>query len=367
VRGILVGCAVAVAMCGGLRAQTDWSLCGGGGAVQVTGAGAAQLVGPRAAATLPAGAYAVHFGVDGAGKPASLQFDVPDGARVQLAVEPAPAAEWRLVAADASGWVEHRATPLSRVLTGSDDGPYRVEGECEIVAETRRIGLLARWRAADQHYRFVLDRDAGEVRFERRLGSELVLARAKFAAPPVGARVRLAFQVQGFRLTGCVDDAPVLACFDGALSIGAFGTCHTGPAPDWRLRIGAAAPMRGSAALVQHGAHVELHATTEVVPGHWHVLRLALDRPHPLLPLHNGVEPWLLQRPAAPTILIADWRGQLGRDGIGELGPDGRLRCELQMPALPALQLRVALLSALLVGPHGEDVVGATPGLPVRF
>lgn len=363
----MVGFACVVVVNGGVLAQSDWSLCGGAGTVQVTGAGAAKLAGPRATTTLPAGDYAVHFGVDGGGKPASLRFEVPDRALVHLAIQPAQVAEWREVASDADGWVEHRGASMQRVLTGSDDGPYRIEGECTIAADTRQIGLLARWRGPDQHYRFVLDRDAGEVRFERRLGSELVLARAKFTAPPAGALVRLAFQVQGFRLTGCVDEAPVLACFDGALTIGAFGTCHIGAAPEWRLRAGAAAPSRGSAALVQDGAQVVLHAATDVVPGHWHVLRLGLDRPHPLLPLANGIEPWLLQRPAAPTILIADWRGQLGSSGIGELGPDGRLRCDLQLPALPALRLRVALLSALLVGPHGEEVVGATPGLPVVF
>ncbi|MCU0864429.1 MAG: hypothetical protein MUC36_11585 [Planctomycetes bacterium] len=348
-------------------AQSDWTLCGGAGAVHVVGATTNRLAGPRASKSLPAGDVAVHFGVDAAGKPSSLRFVVPDGASVQLAIEPAAQADWRDIAADAEAWEEHRASSMLRVLRGSDGGPYRVEGECVVGDDTKLLGLLARWRGRDQHYRFVLDRSAGEVRFERRLGSELVLARAKFAPPAAGVTVRLAFQVQGFRLLGCIDDAPVLACFDGALTAGAFGTCHSGTAPNWRVRVGAAAASRGSAAAIQDGAHVVLHAATDVVPGHWHVLRLALDRPHALLPTANGVEPWLLQRPAAPEILIADWRGRLGRDGIGELGPDGRLRCELELPALPALRHQVALLSALMVGPHGEEVVGRTPGLAVRF
>ena len=139
-------------------AQSDWTLCGGAGAVHVVGATTTRLDGPRASKLLPAGDVAVHFGVDAAGKPGSLRLVVPDGASVQLAIEPAAQAAWRDIAADAEAWEEHRASSTLRVLRGSDDGPYRVEGECVVGDDTKVLGLLARWRGRDQHYRFVLDR-----------------------------------------------------------------------------------------------------------------------------------------------------------------------------------------------------------------
>jgi hypothetical protein len=358
---------VAMSAHGALLAQVSWSFCGGGAPARVSGAASAELSGPRAAVELAAGSASVHFGVDANGKPGSLSFDTADGASVHVAVEPAPAAAWREIVGTDGGWVEHAGATSVRTIGSPDDGEYRLEAVLTPTTEDL-LGLVARWRGPGQNYRFVLDRKAAEVRFERRLGgSVLVLVRAPYAAPPAGVPLRLAFQLQGFRLSAAIDDAPVLACFDGALTAGSFGTCQSGPAADWRLRVAPPAPLRGSAALVQDGTHVALHAVTAVEPGHWYVMRLELDRPHPLVPTWNGVEPSLLQRPAAPEVLLADWRGQLGRRGIGEIDPTGLLQWELDLPVLPALRHRTALLRALLVEAHGDAQVGRTPPLPVRF
>lgn len=358
---------VAVVAHAAVPAQVSWSFWGGAATARVSGTAGAELAGPRAAIELAAGPASVHFGVDANGKPGSLSFDTGDGAAVHVAVDPAPAAAWREIAGTDGGWVEHAGAASVRTIGSPDDGEYRLEA---VVTPTTQdvLGLVARWRGPGQNYRFVLDRKAAEVRFERRLGgSVLVLVRAAYAAPPAGVPLRLAFQLQGFRLSAAIDDAPVLACFDGALTAGSFGTCQSGPAADWRLRVAPPAPLRGSAALVQDGSHVVLHAVTAVEPGHWYVLRLELDRPHPLVPTWNGVEPALLQRPAAPEVLLADWRGQLARRGIGEIDPTGLLQCELELPVLPALRHRTALLRALLVEAHGDAQVGRTPPLPVRF
>ena len=62
-----------------------------------------------------------------------------------------------------------------------------------------------------------------------------------------------------------------------------------------------------SAAVVQRAGSATFHAAVTVPPGNQHVLRLELDRPHPVVPRSPaGLEPWLLQRPAAPEILLAD-------------------------------------------------------------
>lgn len=352
-------------------AQTEWRLCGSDAVVRVGGAATAELQGPRAARSqLAAGDIVVHFGVDALGKPVSLAFPVPAGAMVQVAVEPAGPAARRSLAVAGSGWTETAGTDTVRTTGSLEEGDYRLEVRQEPAAGTAVVGLVARWRSATQFYAFVLDRERGEVRFERHLGPDaLVLARAAAPQAVAGART-LALQVQGFRLQGLIDDAIVLQMFDGALTNGACGVCWRGTGPAWgELRLGPPVPPRASAALVQEpGVAATFHAATTVTPGHWYVLELRLDRPHPLVPTDSaGLEPWLLGRAAAPEVLRTDLRGLLGRGTFGEVPPDGGVHFPVEWPDLPALRLHVAMARALLVTADGCEVTAATPAVPVRF
>ena len=126
------------------------------------------------------------------------------------------------------------------------------------------------------------------------------------------------------------------------------------------------AAARTSAALVVLHDGATLHAAVDVVPGHWHVLELSLDRPHPPLPrTEAGLEPWLLRGETAPVVLTADWRGSYGPGGIGEVGNDGTFHSELRWPDFAVLRRQCALVRALLVSPNGEVVADRTPPLPL--
>jgi hypothetical protein len=370
---------IAVPLAGALLAgsamtQTVWYLRGSDASMRVVGEAVRELRGPRAmAADLPAGAYELHFATDALGQPASLSLEVPDRAVVHVAVAPAAAAAAREVPLAGEGWTEATggANPgwIARCSGGADAGDYRVAATCSAGGSAGACGLVARWRSAEHHYRFVWDRAAAEFRLERVLGKDtIVLARGPAAVAAARAPT-LALQVVGFRLQAFCDDALVLQALDGAFAAGAFGTWTAGPPVVWqRVTLEAPAPARASSALVREAAVATFQAATEVVPGHYHVLELRLDRPHALVPLRpNGHEEWLLQRPAAPQVLLADWRGSLGAAGLGEVGRTGTFASEVRWPALVGLLGQVALVRALLVSPDGEATVAATPAVPLRF
>lgn len=350
-------------------AQTTWTLQGGAGGARLVGPTIAELRGPQAqVAGLPAGDYEVHFGVDALGKPRSLALTVGDGEHVALAVaaggrEEADELDW-----SAPGWQDVDGVLPGRVHALPDAGDYRIEARVEPRAGVARCALVARWRGPQQHYALVVDLAAAELRLERWLGPEpIVLGRAPAPAAGAGAGQgsawRLALQLHGFRLQAFVDDAPAFEVLDGAIATGGFG--WRGAPGDWRwLRRGPVAGPCASAALVQTAAAARLLAATVVTPGHYYVLELRLDRPHPLLPLDAaGLEPWLLQRPAAPQVLQADWRDSPGRGGTGEVGRDGVFGGTLRWPALPGLRRQIALVRALLVRADGGGITAATPAV----
>ena len=361
--------AAAAALAKGALAQTHWQLRGAPAAVRVVGASAFVLQGPVAWREAGSGEHAVHFAPDANGKPMSLQFAVPDGARVALATEsasPAVANEQVLVG---EHWHEHAGDWSTRTTGEPERADYRVVASVRLDDAALQFGLVARWRAADQLYRFVCDRAARELRLERQLGGPaMTLLRAPLPAWAAGEEHELALQVQGFRLQAFVDDVPVLQCFDGALTQGAFGLCHRGPTPAWQ-RCAIAPPVAPSAssAVMQDGRSVALFARAPVTPGHWYVLELALDRPFAALPILNGLEPWLLQRPAAPQILLGDWRGTLGRGVTGELGNAGAIAVTIELPALSALRSCTVLARWLLVSADGGEIAARTPSVPIRF
>ena len=98
------------------------------------------------------------------------------------------------------------------------------------------------------------------------------------------------------------------------------------------------------------------------------MLEVALDRPHPVVPLTEaGLELWLLQRPAAPRILLGQFRDDLGSGTIGELPTDGRMQSGLRWPSGPALANQAALVRVLVVSPDGDRLVSRTPSVPVQM
>ncbi|MFY9345744.1 MAG: hypothetical protein WAT39_24850 [Planctomycetota bacterium] len=354
------------------QAPTTWQLRGGDAMARIVGPDSVQLRGPRARHQgLRAGDYTVHFGADAAGKPGSLSFAVPAGAGVWLATGPASAATLRNIEPVGSHWRDSGGAGSERMrTTGSlDESDYRITATVDAGTTTTPHGLVARWRSANEYYAFVVDRAVGELRLERKLGqAPLVLARAAWPDAP-GGHCELALQVQGFRLQAFVDDRLVLQALDGGIAGGGYGTTWRGTTPSWNaITVGPPAASRASVALVRTGGAASLHAATAAVPGHFHVLELALDRPHPLLPYEpSGLEPWLLQRAAAPQVMLADWRGSLGLRGVDVVPRDGTIHCPVEWPALPALQGQVALVRLLLVTADGDTLAGATPAVPLNF
>lgn len=357
------------------RAQSLWFLRGSDAAARVVGAVPTTMRGPRAGPVeLGEGDYAVHFAADALGKPDSLGFDVPEGARVHLAVAPALAVAASTLVPDAAGWHvfgggSGDASWVARCTGEPDARDYRVVAAARGGSDTAAFGVVARWHDETEHYRFVWDRRRRELRLERRLGSDtMVLGTAP--APADDDHVHeLALQVSGFRLQACCDEAIVVQAFDGAMTEGAFGTWTVGEPPDWqRLTLEPPAAPRASSAVVQVANRASLHARVEVGDGHYHVLELVLDRPHALVPrTASGLELWLMQRPAAPEVLFGDWRNSLGPGSLGEVHDGGVAACELLWPSLARLRHEAALLRFLLASPDGEVLVDATPPVPLIF
>ncbi|HEX6813414.1 MAG TPA: hypothetical protein VF384_17480 [Planctomycetota bacterium] len=363
-------------LAGTALAQSTWCVRGSEASVSLVGEGRVRLRGPLPApVTLPRGLYDVHFGADAAGKPISLSFAVPDHANVAVAVSRAGAVEARVVPLDGEGWTEKQLGGASKPswvarCTGPADAVnYRVVATCSGGSASSVCGVVARWQDVEQHYRLVWDRRATELRLERQLGPGVfVLARGPAPVNDFDPHT-LALQVDGFRLRATFDDDVVLQAFDGAIPRGAFGLHSAGDAVTWQaLAVEPPAKPRGSSALVRDPPAASFHATTDLAPGHFYVLQLCLDRPHALVPLTpNGQEPWLLQRPAVPQVLLADWRSTLGGKTIGEVPREGAFVCELRLPLPARAFVQSVLVRALLVSADGEAVVAVTPAVPLAF
>jgi len=322
---------------------------------------------------LPAGTWQVHFATDAAGKPGSLELDVPEAATVGIAIDAAsPVASRAFVEGDgqaagqASAHMKKRWGSWVVHLFGSpDERDYRVVATVAGKGARGGVGLVARWTDHEHHYRFTWDRERAELCLEREMGPDtLVLARVP--SPPVDERPhQLALQVQGFRVQGFCDDALMLQVLDGAYASGEAGSWEAGNVGTFEaFAIEPPAAARASSALVTTSTGASLVAATGAAAGHFYVVELALDRPHALLPQNeSGGEIWLLQRPAAPRLVLADWRGSLGAATLGLVPPDGLVRAELHWPDAVCLRRQAALVRALVVSPDGEIVIARTPAV----
>ncbi|MFN9304515.1 MAG: hypothetical protein ACK53T_21670 [Planctomycetota bacterium] len=354
------------------RAPVTWSRAGGGGECVVLGPVGLRLAAPRARATVAAGgAYAVHFAADAAGRPEPLVLDVPAGTDVQLATAPAaPAALAALQVKDAAG--------------GGDEDGERWRWTGAVAADQRLVLALGRVAAASLHarmrgdaerYELAYDAKARTVRLVRMVGGP-PLALATATLPAVLAEPRtLEFELHGFRLQAFVDGVRVLQVLDGAIGSGDVGmawrrdgTFGGGLGADG-LAVAPPAAPRPSAALVRDTANTAtLYAASAAPPGPWAIVELALDRPHPLLLREpSGCEPWLLQRPAAPVVLVATPTQELGAGAFAETPPQGPARAYLRWPALPALVGQVALARFVYVAADGSAVLARSPAVALRF
>src|SRR5262245_42029 len=223
--------------------------------VHVRGAGASLR------AELPAGTWHLHFPAGGGGRPAPLEVEAIAGGRVSVAVAQSPGGE--------------PDTELARTLQGprtfdvGDGHSVRVCARIKQPADGGAAGVVARWSSADDHYRFVRDPQARELRLERRLGGhDEVLQRTALAAVDGGWH-DLELEVDGFGLLALCDDAPVARVLDGALTHGACGTfVANGAQADFeRLRAGPPARPLPSAAVVTDGSAADYKANTVEGPG----------------------------------------------------------------------------------------------------
>ncbi|MCB9879423.1 MAG: hypothetical protein H6835_17655 [Planctomycetes bacterium] len=379
--GLAARAATIVALAGLLAAQqpetATWRLLGRSGVATVrSGAGAAPVeLHAGEARELPFVEAQVDFPWNDAGKPGSLGLTVAPGDEVVLAVEAAGPDATRERALDGEAMLEttrgdHRWALRTAALPDDEASDYRVVADVELGSgdDARAVGVVAR-RSDNGCYVFAVDPAAAVVRIERWFGADrMIVAQATTASAPTGSH-RLTFQLQGFRLHCFVDEQPVLQVLDGGLQRGGVGLAAMREGDLGRsVRLGAPAAPRCSVAAVIGRGEATLVAATAALPGSMHVLDLAQARPGPPPVLGpEGVEPWLLQPPAAPHVMRADWRDSLGGNTIGEVPFYGSVTVALRWPALPALRHRVVSARLLLVTAEGDEVTGVLPVVPIRF
>lgn len=328
-----------------------WHVRSGAAGARIEGPTARSVTGvaPRPVSTAP-GDYAVHFGSDAAGKPESLAFTVPDGATVAVAVELAAPVE-----------------PIA--LQAGTVADYRLVASARAEGSHGRIGLVARRTDDDNWYRFVWDRNGANFRLERAMGGAMLVIAAVPAPATDGEEHRLALQVDGFRLRAWFDDVLVLEVLDGAHEVGGHATWAEGVAVAWRsVVVEPPAVTRASGAIVAHDHAATVTVATSASAGHYGVLELSLDRPHPTL-LHTAanLELWMLQRAAAPRVLLGDFLGVLGDGAISELSRGGRMVAGVRWPNGAAIAGNAVLVRVLVVTPDGDRIVSRTPALPLSL
>ena len=334
---------------------------------------------PGGQTRVPSGGVAIHFACNANGKPDSLRVIIEPGAKVNVGVaagDEVIGRKLRLFGRDAERITqvelatqdEKSIRVLTEQLADSSQGNYRVSATVELDAGTVMAGVVARYQEGQGCYLFSIDWQSRKARLERWVGRDHMIIR-EVAVPWLAAKHTLSLQVDGFRLGAFVDDELVLQTLDGALAKGTAGVAYGGTRPKIvDVQIHKVAKALGSAVLVQKGRVARLHASMPVAPGHWHVLELSLDWPHPFVPRTvAGFEPALMRQVAAPRVLWSDWRSNLGKNAIGEVGVGGLLTSELSLPNLITLCNQTALVRSVVVSPDGGAVVAITPSVAVTF
>ncbi|MFK7738776.1 MAG: hypothetical protein AB8H80_00530 [Planctomycetota bacterium] len=344
----------------------------------------------------------VDFPFGAAGKPRSLAFAAGKGDLVRVAAHAAGSPpelperggfgeELRTVelTTRALGDVHAEVAAKLRddspaVDTPADDTPadYRVSIRVTAGNGCERYGLVARYREGQGCYFFSVEPATGLVRIERWHGADHFVVRqlqvdALMRGSGKAREHTLSFEVLGFRLQAFVDDRPVLQVLDGGLPVGAPGRAWVGARPEFGdVAIAPPSEPLPSAAIVrsagaQKASRATLYAAATASPGSVYVIELALDRPHPWVPRSvSGFEPWICQRPAAPTVLWAEPRGSLGNRCLGELGYEGLIAADIRWPdasKCSALRGLCALVRVQIATAGGERLIEQTPAVSLTF
>jgi hypothetical protein len=351
-RGILG----ALLLCAALPAQVTWQVDAPSARWTANGA---QQPATQAPFATPAGPSTLHFPADASGKPLSLRLDPAAGDRVFAAVtRAAPAPRIPLDPATAT------TTATTRTWVSAEPSRQRLVARVAARA-TASIGVrTGTSERGPVGYWLVVDRTQAQLRLERRFdGHTLALAQSPLPAAD-GLVHELALQADGFALAAFWDDAPVLRAMDGALPRGDVAV-DGGAEVVWEaVHLELPAAPRASAALVVGASEAVWQASLPRGAEPWCLLELRLDRPHALVPRSAaGLEMWLLQAPAAPTVLLADWRQQLGEGSCAPVPSSGSVSAVLPRSQGRLLRVQCGLLVGILVSPDGEAVVGSTPGV----
>ncbi|MFO1076468.1 MAG: hypothetical protein U1E73_01940 [Planctomycetota bacterium] len=339
-----------VLLCGTTVSAQDevrWWVRASDAGAHVVGGGARFVHGIADPFATGTGEFAVHFAADAAGKPDSLHLEVFEPADVEVAVARAP-----------------EATPLA---AGADAANARVVGVFAPGAKGV-FGVVARQSGDGDWYRFVWDRERAELRIERGMSGQVLVIASRPAPPIDDAPHALALQAEGFRLRAWLDDAQVLQLLDGAHERGATGTWSRDPdAVAWqRVAAEPAVRSRAATALVRAGDRATFVAATTQAAGAWHVLELALDRPHPLLLLDEfGNEVWLLERSAGSHVLYGGLGNDLGEKTMREIPVDGVVQSTIRWPRGRWLTGQAALVRSIAVAPDGSGVLARGPSVPL--
>jgi hypothetical protein len=322
--------------------------------VHVRGAAEYDGAGASLRAELPAGTWRLHFPAGGGGRPAPLEVEANAGGRVFVAVAPAPGGEPD---------TELAATlQEARTFEVGDGHSVRVCARIKQAADGGAAGVVARWSSADDHYRFVRDPKARELRLERRLGGHDELLQRTALAAVDGGWHDLELEVDGFGLLALFDDVPVARVLDGALTHGACGTFVAQGAHAEFEGLRAAPPTSPlpSAAVVTAGGAADYVARTVEPPGSTWQLLLRIDRPTAPWPTGAlGFEVPLLVGLAEPVFLFGHASGFVG-DG-------GAIAAHLDWPAGHLLGLQAALLGGWVGSPDASELRARLPWVALRF
>ena len=223
-------------------------------------------------------------------------------------------------------------------------------------------GLVCRQSPAGGHYRLAWDAASAQLRLERHMGDQVVALAVADAPANANEWHDLELQVDGFRLQAFCDDRPVGQVMDGALDKGLYGTYVGEDAEVLFEQLAVASPAKplASVASVTWPGHTSFYGQVPNAPESGYALCLRLDTPLSVWPVGPaGFEPFLLQSPAEPVLLI--------RSAMGLVGPRGAIETGFSWPAGSMFLGQAALLGGFLSTPDQQALLGRLPWTAIRF
>lgn len=314
-----------------------------------------EAAGRSLQAELPAGEWSLLFGAGGGGRPAPLSFAVDPGEVVMVAVGDPPSPQERpTVLAESLATGELFGEPDTRDL--------RIAARVRFESPNGACGLVCRQSSAGGYYRLVWDAASAQLRLERHLGEQVVALAVADAPANANEWHDLELQVDGFRLQAFCDNRPVGQVMDGAVDKGRYGTYVSEDTEVLFEQLAVASPAKpvASVASVTRTGHTSFYGQVPNAPESGYVLCLRLDIPLSVWPVGpSGFEPFLMQPPAEPVLLI--------RSAMGLVGPRGAIETGFSWPAGSMLLGQAALLGGFLSTPDQQALLGRLPWTAIRF